>query len=116
MKTMTAYYRSKGTPFFKIIYENLKHDIECGDYLPGARLPSESELCHAYGVQRDTVRRALQRLVDEGIIFKRPGRGSFVSEGERVTITIDRAHLNNPVIAHLLMVNGVLDSKAANNK
>ena len=113
---MTTYYRSKGTPVFRIIYENLRRDIERGDYAPGARLPSESELCRAYGVQRDTVRHALQKLVDDGMIFKRPGRGSFVSEGDRVTITIDRAHLNDPVIAHLLMGNGVLDSKAANKK
>ena len=113
---MTTYCRTKGTPVFRIIYENLKRDIERGEYAPGARLPSESELCRAYGVQRDTVRHALQKLVDDGMIFKRPGRGSFVSEGDRVTITIDRAHLNDPIIAHLLMGNGMLDSKAANKK
>lgn len=113
---MTAYYRSKGTPVFRIIYENLKRDIERGDYAAGAQLPSESELCRAYGVQRDTVRHALQKLVDDGLIFKRPGRGSYVSDSERVTITIDRAHLNDPVIAHLLMGNGVFASDKPRNR
>ena len=76
---MTAYYRTKGTPMFRLIYENLKREITSGDYAPSAKLPSESELCRAYGVQRDTVRRALQLLVRDGLIFKRPGRGSYVA-------------------------------------
>ena len=109
---MTAYYHSKGTPVFRIIYENLKRDIERGDYAAGAQLPSESELCRAYGVQRDTARRALKKLVDDGLIVKRPGVGSFVhASNDRVTITIDRAHLNDPVVASLLMGNGVLAPK-----
>lgn len=100
---MTAYYRSRGIPVAQIIYEALKREIERGDYAPGARLPSESEISRAYGVQRDTARRALKKLVDDGLITKRPGKGSFVSDdSDRVTITIDRAHLNDPVIAHLL--------------
>ena len=104
---MTAYYRTKGTPFSQIIYENLKRDIERGDYAPGARLPSESELCRTYGVHRDTARRALKKLVDDGLIAKRPGVGSFVhASNDRITITIDRAQLNNTVIAHLLMGSG----------
>lgn len=114
---MTAYYRSREIPIAQIIYETLKKEIERGDYAPGARLPSESELSHAYGVQRDTARCALKKLVDEGLIFKRPGRGSFVSGDDgRVTIIIDRAHLNDPVIAHLLAGGGVLSSESARRK
>jgi len=105
---MTAYYRSRGIPVARIIYETLKREIERGDYEPGARLPSESELSRAYGVQRDTARRALKKLVDEGLIYKRPGKGSFVSGDERITITIDRTHLNDPIIAHLLASGGSL--------
>lgn len=85
------------------ISQSLRIQIQRGDYAPGAQLPSEHELSRAYGVQRDTVRRALKRLVDEGLIFKRPGKGSFVSDGqERITLTVDRAHLNDPVVAYLL--------------
>lgn len=105
---MTAYYRTKGIPVAQLIYETLKKEIERGEYAPGARLPSESELSRAYGVQRDTARRALKKLVDDGLITKRPGKGSFVADGDCVTITIDRAHLNDPIIAHLLSSGGSL--------
>ena len=108
---MTVYVRSKGTPIFRLIYEDLKDEITRGGYAPGARLPSESEPCRTYGVQRDTARRALKKLVDDGLIEKRPGVGSFVMlKGDRVTVTIDRARLNDPVIAHLLLANGAITS------
>ena len=61
------------------IYETLRRGIEAGLYPPGTRLPSESQMCSAYHVQRDTVRRALTLLVRDGLIVKRAGVGSFVS-------------------------------------
>ena len=85
------------------IYCNLKHEIAAGTYFPGERLPSESMLCRQYGVQRDTVRHALELLVLEGLIVKQPGRGSFVcSEKDRIMFGIDPKHLKNPVISELL--------------
>ena len=85
------------------IYCGLKHGIQDGVLSPGARLPSESALCRQYGVQRDTVRHALELLVHEGLIVKQPGRGSFVcSDEDRVLFAIDPEHLKNPIISELL--------------
>ena len=45
---------------------------------PGSRIPSESELCRQYGLSRMTVRQAITALVDEGLVGRQQGRGSFV--------------------------------------
>lgn len=50
-----------------------------GSELPdGARLPSERELATTYGVNRLTVRRAIDALVAQGLVIRRQGAGSFV--------------------------------------
>lgn len=43
----------------------------------GEALPSEHELCDTLGVSRPTLRAAVDELVDEGVLIRRPGRGTF---------------------------------------
>lgn len=57
----------------------LRDQIEGGTYEPDDQLPSEKELCDLFGVSRITVRRALQTLENEELIYRRQGLGSFVS-------------------------------------
>ncbi|WP_164730560.1 GntR family transcriptional regulator [Pelagibacterium montanilacus] len=45
---------------------------------PGARIPSEAELCRHFGLSRMTVRQAITALVNEGLVGRQQGRGSFV--------------------------------------
>jgi GntR family transcriptional regulator len=55
----------------------------------GGRLPSEEELMGTYGVSRTTVRRAFQVLVDQGILVRRRGKGTFVA-GPHIVHKLDR--------------------------
>ena len=51
----------------------LLEGLDSGVRDPGERLPSETELCQKYGVSRITVRRAVDELVEEGILARRQG-------------------------------------------
>jgi len=62
------------------IYHFLERKISKGDYKPGDRLPSESELCTKFKVSRGPVRAALDQLMAIGLVYKKKGGGSFVSE------------------------------------
>lgn len=65
-------------PRYKQVYEILRRQIKDGVYAAGDLLPSENELCAAYGVTRPTVRKALDILTADGFIVKHQGKGSIV--------------------------------------
>jgi GntR family transcriptional regulator len=67
-------------PLYTQVKENLRERILDGSYPAHAKLPAESELSTIFGVSRITVRQALNDLQKEGVIFKIPGKGTFVSK------------------------------------
>ncbi|GAB5407880.1 MAG: GntR family transcriptional regulator [Balneolaceae bacterium] len=71
---------NNSVPRHQQITDHLRSDIKKNEFLPGDKLPSEKRLCDYFDVSRITVRQALKALENEGLIFKKQGLGSFVSE------------------------------------
>ncbi len=62
------------------IRETIRRRILAGTYPPHSLVPSESQMIAAFGVSRITIRQALGDLQKEGLIFKVPGKGSYVAK------------------------------------
>lgn len=67
-----------GTPRYMVIEEHLRKLIAAGE--PGDVLPSDSDLCERFNVSRMTARQAVQRLVNEGAVYRVSGSGSYIAD------------------------------------
>ena len=69
---------------YRTLAAQIRTAIRNGDYAGGRQLPTEEQLAASYSVSRQTVRRAMQDLVSEGIIYRVAGRGTYpVAEQDR---------------------------------
>lgn len=68
-----------GSPVYIQIHNQLRSNIENGKWHVGQKIPAERELASEFGVSRMTLRQAIQTLVDEGVLERRVGSGTFVA-------------------------------------
>jgi GntR family transcriptional regulator len=69
---------------YRTLAAQLRTAIRNGDYDGGRQLPTEEQLAASFSVSRQTVRRAMQDLVSEGMIYRVAGRGTYpVAEQDR---------------------------------
>ena len=66
------------TPRYEEIHRQLLNDIRDGRYPVGGKLPPELELCATFAASRHTVREAIRRLTEQGLIARRAGAGTIV--------------------------------------
>jgi GntR family transcriptional regulator len=75
----TPLSRIPGVPLYVQIRESLRDMISRQSLRPGQRIPSEDELAAHYSVSRMTVRKAIADLVDDGMMYRAHGVGTFVA-------------------------------------
>lgn len=74
---------SGAVPAFSPLYRQIKglitHSLQAGEWKPGDLIPSEMELATRYKVSQGTVRKAIDELATENLVFRRQGKGTFVA-------------------------------------
>jgi GntR family transcriptional regulator len=70
--------RDSYEPAYAQLANILREQVAKGIYQPGQRLPSEAILCKSYNVSPMTVRRAINLLIDQGVVNTIQGKGTFV--------------------------------------
>jgi GntR family transcriptional regulator len=74
-----AINRHSKLPYYQQLYAILRGKISRAEWAPGDMIPPESELIEQYEVSRITIRQVLDMLVNEGLIYRQRGRGTFVA-------------------------------------
>lgn len=81
--------RESATSLYEQIADRLRQHVSAGE--PGVKLPTEEALMSIFAVSRSTVRKAVQRLVDESMLVRHQGKGTFVSRPTpKIVHSIDR--------------------------
>lgn len=82
-------------PMYRRIADDLRRQIKSGELAPGIQVPTELELRERYDASRNTVRDAVKRLINLGLVETRPGQGTFVVEKINPFITNLSAELES---------------------
>jgi GntR family transcriptional regulator len=82
--------RRSPVPLYYQVETVLRDEVTARTRGDGAPLPTEEALIQRFGVSRITVRRALERLTQEGLIYRVPGRGTFVNTNRSLEFRIQR--------------------------
>jgi GntR family transcriptional regulator len=93
-----SHFKDKSVPLYFQLENLLRGQIQLGDYKPGQALPTEDQLTKSYGVSRATVRKALSALEQDGLIIKKTGKGSYVSNKIKMLIPMKLSGTINDII------------------
>lgn len=80
-------------PIYHQIRRTIKHAILDKQYGPNDRIPPEHDLAKQFDVNRMTIRQALSSLVDEGLLVRKRGEGTFVTNNEELIQAMSLKHI-----------------------
>jgi GntR family transcriptional regulator of arabinose operon len=86
---------TKTVPLYIKVREFIKKQIDNGDFKAGDLIPTENELMEQFQVSRGTIKNALKYLVEEGLVYRVAGKGTYVASTE------DRFHAELPEISEV---------------
>ncbi len=75
-------------PLYIQLQDIIIKKIEEKKYLPGEAIPSERKMAEIYGVNRMTVKRAVNKLVKQGYLYRKPGAGTYVAQRDSKKIDL----------------------------
>ncbi len=93
----------KKTNLADIVIKRIRTSISNGELKPGDKLPSHDELCKTWGISLTTIREALNKLESMGLLMKKQGKGTFITEIQPNQI------LPTKELGQLLSKSGVLE-------
>ncbi len=67
-------------PRYYQLKEFIRERIRSGEWAPGMLIPSERELCERHGISRMTARQSITELVNEGLLYREQGKGTYVGQ------------------------------------
>jgi DNA-binding GntR family transcriptional regulator len=95
MRQMHKVDHNSYEPSYAQLVRILQEQIAVGKLRPGDRLPSESQLCEHHGVSRMTIRRAINILVEQGVVITKQGQGTFIKPMQFWAATFNLGQLQN---------------------
>jgi len=91
--------RKSPKPLYEQLEGILRDKIDNADLSVDQMIPSENELSKQYNLSRMTVRNVIVRLVNDGLLYRVPGKGTFVAPTKITTVPLTRMGIREQLIA-----------------
>ena len=104
------------TTVYGAIYDSLRNQIFSGRFRPGDMLPSENQLCREFNASRETVRKGLRELEEEGLIFSRPKIGYFVRTPNHSEFTLTYTEKMEGCVSQYSDIHGIYPDETVQKK
>jgi len=87
--------KNSSVPLYKQLKRVIENQVKSGEKKPGELVSSEKEFCEKHGISQITVRKAIFELVNEGVLYRIPGKGTFVSGPEQGSRSASKLKTDN---------------------
>ncbi len=98
------------------VYKKMKEKILSGEWKPGEKIPSENKLSEKFGVSRNTIRNAIQKLKGLNLIDTRQGQGTFLKKdlnSNMISNVLPGMVLNDNEILDVLEFRSIIEKENA---